>query len=218
MWLAGPIAFLWVLAFVLPSFYYSLYPFTFVLDWLVVIGGTIAGTVVTHQQLGRNIEFGKALLPVLVILGGFSVLGFILNILNATDLSYFSYYLFDMFSQLVLKLVVSISVLLVTGAWYMFEKAGKPGWAILVPIYNLIVMCEIAEKPTWWVVLFLLPVANIVFLIIMLNEISKKFGKGPGFTVGMVFLQQIFFAILGYGDAQYMGATTPKNDDLLDNF
>ncbi len=90
--------------------------------------------------------------------------------------------------------------------WKIFTKAGKPGWAILIPIYNIIVMLEIGGKPWWWLLLMMfVPIANVVMLIWMLNMISLSFGKTSGFTIGMLFLPFIFFPILGYGKATYQG-------------
>ncbi len=90
----------------------------------------------------------------------------------------------------------------IAGLWKSFEKAGKPGWAAIVPIYNLIVIIEIAGKPLWWIVLCLIP---FVGLILILIPFAEKFGKSAGFGVGLALLPFVFFPILGFGDAQYTG-------------
>lgn len=95
--------------------------------------------------------------------------------------------------------------------WKIFNKAGKPGWACIVPIYNLVVMIEIAKKPMWYIAMFFIPIANIVFAIMLLDAFVKQFGKSSGFTVGMIFLNIIFLPILAFGDARYQGA---ENEDL----
>ena len=87
--------------------------------------------------------------------------------------------------------------------WKVFVKAGQPGWAAIVPIYNLYVMTQIAGKPGWWLLLFFIPFVNIVIAILLSIAIAQKFGKGAGFGVGMTFLGFIFMPILGFGDAQY---------------
>ena len=89
--------------------------------------------------------------------------------------------------------------------WRIFEKAGKPGWAALIPIYNTIVLLEIVGKPWWWLLLFFIPVVNLVFAIWMLNLLSISFGKGIGFTLGLLFLSPIFYPILAFGNAEYLG-------------
>jgi hypothetical protein len=89
--------------------------------------------------------------------------------------------------------------------WKMFEKAGKPGWASLIPIYNAIVLLEIAGKPIWWIVLLLIPCVGFVVAILLCIEIAKSFGKGTGFAIGLILLGIVFFPILGFGDAKYIG-------------
>ena len=90
--------------------------------------------------------------------------------------------------------------------WKIFTKAGKPGWAILIPIYNIIVLLEIVGKPTWWIIIILLvPFVNIIFLIWMINLLSLSFGKDVGFTLGLLFLSIIFIPVLGFGKAEYKG-------------
>jgi len=96
-----------------------------------------------------------------------------------------------------------ILALLVASLWKIYEKAGKPGWAALVPIYNIIVLLEIVQKPIWWIVLFFVPVVNLVVIFILLVELARKFGQGVGFAVGLFFLGFIFYPILGFGDAVY---------------
>ncbi|MDC0321164.1 DUF5684 domain-containing protein, partial [Akkermansiaceae bacterium] len=89
--------------------------------------------------------------------------------------------------------------------WKIFTKAGKPGWASIIPIYNVIVLLEIIGKPVWWIVLFLIPFVNIIISIITTNEVSKSFGRGAGTTVGLIFLPFIFYPVLAFGSAQYQG-------------
>ena len=105
---------------------------------------------------------------------------------------------------------LAVIVAVIAGGWKMFEKAGQPGWGVLVPIYNLYLLCKIGGRPGWWVLLFLIPLVNILISIIVWNDISKSFGKDVLFTVGLVLLTPIFVCILGFGDARYLG---PAADD-----
>jgi len=89
--------------------------------------------------------------------------------------------------------------------WKIFTKAGKPGWAAIVPIYNIMVLCEIAGKPAWWVILFLIPCVNIVIMFIVYIALAEAFGKSAGFGVGLALLGIIFFPILAFGSAEYIG-------------
>jgi hypothetical protein len=98
---------------------------------------------------------------------------------------------------------LAIVVLVIAGLWKVFVKAGEPGWAALVPIYNLVVLLKIAGKPLWWLVLLLIPFVNFIALILVGIGIAQNFGKGAGFGVGLGLLGPIFFPILGFGDAVY---------------
>lgn len=97
--------------------------------------------------------------------------------------------------------------------WRIFEKAGKPGWASLIPIYNTIVLIEIVGKPLWWIVLMLIPGINLIFGIWLTNLLALSFGKGVGFTLGLLFLSPIFYPILAFSNAEYIGPiAAPKMD------
>jgi hypothetical protein len=67
-------------------------------------------------------------------------------------------------------------------------------------------MLQIARKPLWWIILFFIPIVNLVIAILVMLEIAKNFGKGPGFGIGLALLGFIFWPILGFGDARYAGA------------
>ena len=98
---------------------------------------------------------------------------------------------------------LAVIVLMIAGMWMVFSKAGKPGWAAIVPIYNIIVLLEIVGKPIWWILLCLIPFVNIVIFILIAIDLAKVFGKGVGFALGLVFLPFIFYPVLGFGSAQY---------------
>jgi hypothetical protein len=91
------------------------------------------------------------------------------------------------------------------GMWKVFTKAGKPGWASLIPIYNIIILLEIVGKPIWWLFLLLIPCTIPIFAIWILNLLSKSFGQSEGFTIGLILLPFIFYPILGFGNYQYIG-------------
>jgi len=106
---------------------------------------------------------------------------------------------------------VCVFVLEIIALWFIFEKAGEPGWAAIIPVYNYLIAIKISGKPWWWILLMLIPVANLVFYIMILNGLSKNFGKGPGFTVGLFFLRFIFLPILGFGKSTYSGDKSKFN-------
>lgn len=102
---------------------------------------------------------------------------------------------------------VAIIVLMIASMWKIYAKAGQPGWASIVPIYNIIVLLKIVNKPVWWIVLMLLPIVNIVVMIIVINALAKSFGKGAGYTAGLILLGIIFYPMLAFGDATYSAPT-----------
>lgn len=98
-----------------------------------------------------------------------------------------------------------IALISIIGMWKAFEKAGQPGWASIIPIYNVYIILKIGGKPGWWLLLYFIPLVNLIFAIWAINMVSKSFGKDEGFTIGLLFLGFIFWAILGFGDAKYLG-------------
>ncbi|MEO3407137.1 DUF5684 domain-containing protein [Mucilaginibacter sp. CAU 1740] len=104
-----------------------------------------------------------------------------------------------------------IGLICLISIWKIYSKANKPGWASIIPIYNYIVWLEIIGKPMWWLaILLLVPCANIIFVIWMINLLSKSFGKSEGFTVGIIFLPFIFLPILAFGSATYLGPSAKE--------
>jgi hypothetical protein len=101
-------------------------------------------------------------------------------------------------------------VIVVISMWKLFVKAGKPGWAAIIPIYNTVVLLEIVGRPIWWIILLLIPCVSIVVSIIVCIDLAKSFGKGTGFGVGLALLGFIFFPILGFGDSRYLGPSVPQ--------
>lgn len=88
----------------------------------------------------------------------------------------------------------------------MFEKAGQPGWGCIVPLYNIYLLTKIAQKPAWWIIMFFIPFVNVVFAIMLYNEIAQKFGQGIGYTIGLILLPFVFFPMLGFGQATYQAS------------
>ena len=106
------------------------------------------------------------------------------------------------------SLIISllIGLVLIVAMWKIFTKAGQPGWASLIPIFNIYIWCKIVGRPGWWVILMLIPFVNFIIAIILCIDLAKSFGKGVGFGIGIILLGIIFLPILGFGSAQYQGA------------
>ena len=107
------------------------------------------------------------------------------------------------FAMVAVVLYVAVLLLMVASLWKVFTKAGEPGWAAIVPIYNLIVLLKIAGKPAWWILLMLIPLVNLIPFVIIPLQVAKNFGKGTGFALGLMFLGPVFYPILGFGSATY---------------
>ncbi len=114
-----------------------------------------------------------------------------------------------------------LGVIMIASMWKIFSKAGKPGWAAIIPIYQVIVLLEIIGKPVWWFLLLMIPGVQIVIGLIMLIDLAKVFGKGTGYGLGLFFFGIIFFPMLAFGSSQYVGVqntsvpngSTPRRDD-----
>lgn len=106
-------------------------------------------------------------------------------------------------------LYVAVIVIVVVALWFIFNKAGKPGWAAIIPFYNMWVAWEIVGKPGWWMVFSLIPIVNIVFEIILCVQLAPRFGKGVGFAVGLIFLPFVFLPIMGFDSSKYIPPGAP---------
>ena len=100
------------------------------------------------------------------------------------------------------------AILLIIAWWKVFEKAGEAGWKAIIPILDIYTLVKIADGNGWKFLLLCIPVVNIIYGIMLFSRLAKAFGKGTGFTLGLIFLSPIFMLILGFGDAQYQG---PQN-------
>jgi uncharacterized protein DUF5684 len=101
---------------------------------------------------------------------------------------------------------LAIMIVVIVGFWKVFEKAGQPGWAAIVPIYNVYVLLQIAGRPGWWVLLFMIPFVNIAIGIIVAIDVAKSFGQSAVFGIVLLFLLGgIGYLVLGFGNYRYIG-------------
>lgn len=118
-----------------------------------------------------------------------------------------------MLGALLIPVLIASAVLIIAN-WKLFSKAGQPGWAAVVPVYSNIVLLEVQKRPVWWIVFWLIApipilgtISVLAMYVIMCCDLSKQFGKGGGFTAGLILLFPIFLMILAFGSAQYQGAS-----------
>lgn len=105
-------------------------------------------------------------------------------------------------------LATAHNLFIVIAWWKVYSKAGQPGWSVFIPVYNLYVMLKVADKPWWWLLLMFIPGVNIVVSILLPVGIARAFGKGVGFALGLIFLPVIFYPVLAFGSAQYLGGNS----------
>ena len=104
---------------------------------------------------------------------------------------------------LILSIVIPFILLPIISLWKIYEKSNQPGWSILIPFYNLWVYLKIIQVPWWWMILLFIPYLNIIINMFGLWLLSERFGKGMGFTLGLIFFPFIFLPILGFGNSKY---------------
>ena len=111
-----------------------------------------------------------------------------------------------LFTGPILLFGLAIVVVMIAGIWKLFEKAGQPGWAAIVPIYNAYVLLKIIGRPVWWLILFFIPIVSIIMAIIVAIDVAKAFGQSAAFGFFLNFLLGgIGYLILGFGNYQYVG-------------
>jgi hypothetical protein len=101
-------------------------------------------------------------------------------------------------------IALAVAAVMIASMWKVFAKAGQPGWAAIVPIYNVIVLLKITGKPAWWIALFMIPFVNLIVAVMVIVSLAKSFGKGTGFGLGLLFFGFVFYPILGFGSASYV--------------
>ena len=113
----------------------------------------------------------------------------------------------ESFGEIIVTLItLALTIALIASFWKVFEKAGHPGWAAIIPFYNAYILLQIANREIWWLLLFFIPIVSFIVAIVVSIDVAKSFGKGTGFGLGLAFLPFIFYPILGFGPDRYQGA------------
>lgn len=102
-------------------------------------------------------------------------------------------------------LIAAAIILLLVSMWKVYRKLGKPGWATLVPVYNMVVLLKAINRPMWWIVLLFIPMLDLIVTFIIITELLRGFGKGTLFSIGTVLFPFIFWPIIAFGRAEYHG-------------
>ena len=116
----------------------------------------------------------------------------------------------------IIMMIVGIVTLI--SQWKIYKKAGKGGWECIIPIYNFVVLLQIVELPVWYILLFLVPIANIYAIFKIYIELAHKFGKSTGFGIATVFFNIICLPILAFSkNCVYQGASTDNSYQQMNN-
>lgn len=99
-------------------------------------------------------------------------------------------------------------IAVIVGWWKIFEKAGEPGWACLIPLYNVWVFVRIAGRQWYWFIALFIPIISLIAAIILSLDMCKRFGKPLIFAAGLLLLPWIFYPILGFSQARYHPASS----------
>jgi hypothetical protein len=100
---------------------------------------------------------------------------------------------------------LAFAALMIASMWLMFTKAGQPGWAAIIPIFNVYTLLKVVGRPGWWLILYIIPIVDVIVQIIVCLDLARSFGKGGGFALGLIFLPFIFYPVLGFGRDRYVG-------------
>jgi hypothetical protein len=111
----------------------------------------------------------------------------------------------SLISFLSLVIALAVAVVSIASMWRIFTKAGKPGWASIIPIYNAIVILQIIGRPIWFILFAFIPLANLILAVVICLDLARSFGKSALFGVGIMLLSIIFLPMLAFGDARYLG-------------
>ena len=112
----------------------------------------------------------------------------------------------SLFGGVFMLIWLAVLIVALVAGWKVFEKAGQPGWAVIVPIFNIYIILKIVGRPAWWLLLYFIPVVNIVIAAIISMDMAKSFGQSAAFGIVMLFLLcGIGYLILAFGSAKYLG-------------
>jgi hypothetical protein len=104
-----------------------------------------------------------------------------------------------------LLVLAAISLISLAGVWMTFTKANQPGWAALIPFFNIYIMLKIGGNEWWWLLVLFVPIVQLYAIYKIMSGVARAFGQGIGFALGLWFLGFIFFPLLGFGNYTYQG-------------
>lgn len=100
--------------------------------------------------------------------------------------------------------MMAIATLMMASIWTVFEKAGRPGWYALIPLWNLYQMVKLAGASGFSMILLFVPIVNLFYAVGLNIRVAKAFGQSTGFGIGMTLFGLIFWPLLAFGPAEYV--------------
>jgi len=117
-----------------------------------------------------------------------------------------------MFMLFFIVVTLPVALLMIFSYWKIFTKAGEPGWYALIPVFNMIIVFKIAGINPLWVLLYLaafIPFvggfASLGITIYLSIKLAQSFGREAGTMIGLILLPIVFYPILAFGSAEYVG-------------
>ncbi len=200
------------------SFFNIVIPLITLIGYFLIVGLGIRELSRSNQY---NISVGSvfgylAIMIVIPLIVNYGLLYYhSLSDENIADLFEDPSFRISLLAGVLMNIIQGLIILSYASLWRIFRKAGKKGWHALIPIYNLIIMCDIIKKERSLVFLFFIPIANLIALATITNGMAKAFGRSTAFSVGLFFLPFIFFPILAFGENEYIyGEYEVVKDDL----
>ena len=114
--------------------------------------------------------------------------------------------------------IITLSLAMLAGQWKTFKKAGQPGWAAIIPIYNIYVTTKIARRPGWWTALTFVPLLGILVLVLISIDVADAFDMPPMFGVGLGLLPSVFYCLLGFGKPEFRGTSDHRHTGIVGSF
>lgn len=114
-------------------------------------------------------------------------------------------------------IIIVFLIITLLSNWKLYEKLKEPGWKGIVPIYNSYVLFEIINGNGLTFLITLIPIVGIIYQIYTLNKLSKSFGHGVGFTIGLVCLAPIFNLLLAFSQDEFQGINSNDNNGKKEN-
>jgi hypothetical protein len=106
----------------------------------------------------------------------------------------------------ILIVILVVGIIQMVAMWVLFDKAGEPAWASVVPFYNMWVLAEIGDLPGWLglsmcFTSFIPVFGGLVYFVlwaVISISVARAFNRSVLFGIGMTLLPFIFYPVLAF--------------------